>query len=182
MATVDIGKSRGRRERPETLVTLMNPNPETLISEVYERAGVRRVRVKDGAVFALEVQIGTDPTDREKLELQPGETLDLVAAKAADAIAEKGHRGLCILNPADPYQSMIDGLTRAVDFWSVWGDEALIKFQTFRGHTERELEVLKNKDYAPFLLNRAKTEIVLEEIDRLNALREEWFEENATKP
>lgn len=179
MATAEFGRSLGRRERIENFVTVINPCPPVKIEEVYKRANVRRVgRLKDGYEFEIEVQIGTDPADpdRERLSLRPGDELELPVAKARDVIREKGHRGIVQIDPKDPYMSMIRGLEGAVAFWTMNGEEALYKLQQHQGHNAEQVEAFRHSTYAPFLLNQAKTNILLEEIDALTKIREQWFE------
>ena len=182
MATAEFGRSLGRRERIEKFSTVINPCPPVKTDEIYKRANVRRVgRVKDGYDFEIEVQIGTDPEDpdRERLALRPGDELELPVPKAQDVLREKGHRGIVVIDHNDPYMSMIRGLETAVAFFALNGEEARHKLQQHQGHNAEQIEAFRHGMYAPFFLNEARTAILIEEIDNLHKLRDQWLEKKS---
>ena len=155
-------------------VTLVNPCPKTLTSEIYAAAKMRRTRLQDGQDFVIDVEIGTAP-NHKRLTLSPGQTLEGVPENIAQTVIKaQGHRGICILDPKDPYMSMIQSLEKAAEFRHLYGEEAQMKVRESLGHDEDTARTFANK-YGPFFLNMAREQALEKHIVRLHELRESWL-------
>jgi hypothetical protein len=152
----------------DSIVTLLNPCPDVSERELGERMKLL-VPAPDVPAFAIEVKWSSG-SEAEEVALAPGESIELAEPVAADLEKAFRHRGLVIVERhEDETSARRHGLLKAIEFFRSRGTESILEVQGQRGWTDEHVLNLRNSGLRSQHLNKAREEVLQEELERIAA-------------
>jgi hypothetical protein len=164
-----VGKAYKPFRLSEDIVTLYNPSPEYTKQEAYDDADFPLTGGgREQHVFEVDCQWSAG-AEMEMLTIQPQEKRQIVRS-AADLFVDKfGHRGLVILDdfPSE-YDAALEGLSKALVFWTERGSEELMKTKLRVGLTDVEFQRMRMV-YRSWYVNEAKERRIRQALEDLKS-------------
>lgn len=150
--------------------TVLNPLPSVTVGEVARKANIILTSPNKDTVQAFTVEYtynmeGVDGNKPERLDLHPGESVDLPKSIAEQYARECADQGIVVVRPNESEdEARLRGLRNALNFYRKVGSESLAKKQA--GMSQEEREAYRNR-FAPLHMNKVKETLIEKEIARV---------------